>query len=252
MRRRFAVGYGGQTTMNSTRTDSVNTGSRPQMVARRLLAAIQRGTFKAGAPMPSERVLAERWGFSRPAIREGISMLVAKGTLTRRQGVGTFLNDASEQRSVEIWADMALQHPDLQGDLIEFRHMLECRAAELAAQRHDAQDRVRLEQTAAAVDQAWKTGGRKEQLLTDVAFHHAIAEATHNPVFSYLMSSLHTLLLSHMQLTAAGTQIKTREAEQVRHQHQMLLKAILSRNPKAASTAAAGHLDYVRVHLNHL
>lgn len=222
------------------------------MVAQRLLRAIQSGSFKAGAPLPSERVLAERWGLSRPAIREGISMLVAKGMLTRRQGLGTFLNDVAEQRSVEIWADMALQHPHLQGDLLEFRRMLECRAAELAAQRHDADDRNRLEQTAAAVDRAWSTSDRKEQLLTDVAFHHAIAEATHNPVFAYLMSSLHALLLSHMQLTAAGTQIKTREAEQVRLQHRNLLKAILARNAKAASVAAAEHLDYVRVHLNHL
>ena len=238
--------------MGCYRMDSSKTGSRPQIVAQRLLRAIQRGSIKTGAPLPSERVLAERWGLSRPAIREGISMLVAKGMLTRRQGIGTFLNDVAEQRSVEIWADMALQHPNLQGDLLEFRRMLECRAAELAAQRHDAEDRARLEQTAAAVDRAWRTSDRKEQLLTDLAFHHAIAEATHNPVFSYLMNSLHALLLNHMQLTAAGTQIRTREAEHVRQQHQALLKAILSRKKMDASTAAAEHLDYVRVNLNHL
>lgn len=221
-------------------------------MARRLERAIQRGEFSAGQRMPSERQLAERWGVSRPVVREGIAMLVAKGVLSRRHGSGTYVNDADSHLSVEVWRDLAKRDDTLQADLIEFRHMLERRAAELAALRHDAGDRERLKATAAAVDDAWAGTDRSRQLLTDAAFHHAIADATHNPVFAYLMRSLHQLLLEHMRLTHAGTRVQSGVTKDVQQQHRRLLDAILSGDPAAAGAAASDHLDYVQVRLNHL
>ncbi|HVT35727.1 MAG TPA: FCD domain-containing protein [Nevskiaceae bacterium] len=125
-------------------------------------------------------------------------------------------------------------------------------SAALAAARHDAKDRARLEQTAAAVEQAWRSDDRRVQLTTDLAFHHAIAEATHNPVFSYLMGSLHRLLLDHMQLSQAGTEPKSGITDQVRAQHRELLRMILARDGKGATRAASRHIEFVRVRLNHL
>lgn len=224
----------------------------PEAVARKLERAIQAGEFKAGERVPSERTLAERWTLSRPIVREGIAMLVAKGVLTRRHGSGTFVNAAAEQIGIEVWRDMVSRHDNLQADLIEFRHMLERRAAELAALRHTASDRQKLEAAAAAVDEAWADTDRSRQLLTDAAFHHAIADATHNPVFVYLMRSLHQILLEHMRLTHAGTRLRSEVTAEVQAQHRSLLKAILSGDPDAAADAASEHLDYVQVRLNHL
>ncbi len=65
----------------------------PQTVANRLERAINKGEISPGEAIPSERVLTERWKVSRPLVREGISMLVAKGVLTRKHGIGTFVND---------------------------------------------------------------------------------------------------------------------------------------------------------------
>lgn len=229
-----------------------NAARRPETVARRLERAIARGELAPGQRLPSERTLAQRWKMSRPLVREGIAMLVAKGLLSRRQGAGTFLNDAADQVGVEVWADMARRHPHLQGDLLEFRHMLECRAAELAAERHTAADRQRLELAAAAADRAWAQDDRAAQRQADLALHLTIAESTHNPVFTYLMHSLHKLLLDHMQLSQAGTAPRTAPAEDVRRQHRKLVRAILARDAAAAAHAAGTHLEYVRVHLNHL
>jgi GntR family transcriptional repressor for pyruvate dehydrogenase complex len=224
----------------------------PEAVARRLERAIQRGEFASGTRMPSERALAARWSMSRPIVREGIAMLVAKGVLSRRHGSGTYVNDAEAHMSVEVWRDLALRHDNLQADLIEFRHMLERRAAELAAVRHDASDRRRLEAAGAAVDAAWESTDRQQQLLSDAAFHHAIADATHNPVFAYLMRSLHQILLEHMRLTHAGSRLQSAITRDVQQQHRRLLQAILAGEPEAAADAASDHLDYVQVRLNHL
>ncbi|HEY1077548.1 MAG TPA: FadR/GntR family transcriptional regulator [Fontimonas sp.] len=223
-----------------------------EAVARRLERAIQRGDFGPGQRLPSERDLAERWQVSRAIVREGLAMLVAKGTLTRRHGSGTYVTEADSRRGVEIWRDMAMRHENLQGDLLEFRHMIERRAAELAAQRHDAHDRSQLEAAGESVERAWSGADRKEQLRADAAFHHAIAEATHNPVFAYLMQSLHQLLLEHMQLTHAGTALQSTVTREVQLQHRALLQAILARDAVAAAQAASDHLDYVQVKLNHL
>lgn len=228
------------------------TNRGPEAVARRLERAIQFGEFAPGTRLPSERDLAARWSISRPIIREGIAMLVAKGLLCRRHGSGSYVNDADAHRSDAAWRDLALRHDELQADLIEFRHMLERRAAELAAMRHDARDRERLAAAGAAVDAAWDGTDRQRQLLTDAAFHHAIADATHNPVFASLMRSLHRILIEHMRLTHAGSRLQSAVTREVQRQHRTLLAAILSGDPAAAAAAASDHLDYVQVRLNHL
>jgi DNA-binding FadR family transcriptional regulator len=130
--------------------------------------------------------------------------------------------------------------------------MLECRAAELAAERHEPADRKRLESAETAVDLAFRGGDRRQQMRADIAFHHAIADATHNPVFSYLMISLQRLLHDHMQLTLAGTDPQSEIFKLVRAQHRSLLNAILARDTVAARKAAAEHIDFVRVKMNHL
>lgn len=221
-------------------------------VAVRLERAIQSGKFKAGERVPSERDLAARWKLSRTVVREGLAMLVSRGTLSRKHGSGTYVNAPELQRGMEVWREMASRHEDIQADLIEFRQMLECRSAELAAKRHDAADRRRLELAGAEVEAAWSGVDREQQLRTDAALHHAIADATHNPVFAVLMRSLHQVLLEHMHVTHAGTQLQSEVTRDVQAQHRNLVSAILARDPVAARAAAATHLQYVRVRLNFL
>ncbi len=202
--------------------------------------------------LPPERTLAERYKVSRGTIREAIGKLVARGLLSRRQGAGTFIHDDTDRRTAEIWSDMVERHPRLQESLIEFRTMMECRSAELAATRHGAADRRRLQQAARGVDAAYAGCDRHAQVEADVALHRAIADAAHNPVFSYLMGSLLKLLHDHIQLSIAGLQPDTEPSRQLRAQHQALIDAILSRDAAAAGRAAGRHMDYVRVQLNDL
>lgn len=202
--------------------------------------------------LPPERQLAQRYRVSRGTVREAIGTLVARGLLTRRQGSGTFINDDTDRRTAEIWSDMVARHPRLQENLIEFRTMLECRTAELAAARHTATDRRRLLQAAKVVDAAYGGSDRRAQIEADVAYHRAIADAAHNPVFSYLMASLLKLLHEHVQLSIAGLQPQSEPARQLRGQHQALIEAILARDPAAAAREAGRHMDYVRVQLNDL
>lgn len=232
--------------------DAFQTTRRADGVAQYLERAILNRQFKPDERLPSERELAQRWGVSRPTVREGIGLLVARGLLVRRQGDGTYVNDRADQHMADIWADMARRHPHLQGDLIEFRHMLERRTAELAAERYDDNDRKQLEAACAELDQAYQSDDRKWQVRADLAFHRSVADATHNPVFSYLMSSLLELLQDHVLLSIAGMAPDSNTARQLRSQHRVMLAAILSGDSALAGKAASQHIEFVRIRLNDL
>lgn len=223
---------------------------RADGVAQHLERAILEGRFRPDERLPSERDLATRWGVSRPTVREGIGLLVAKGLLVRRQGDGTYVNNRTDQKMAEIWEDMARRHPDIQGDLIEFRQMLECKTAELAAERFDDHDREAMEKAWAEVDAAYEMDDRHRQIRADLAFHRSIADAAHNPVFSYLLVSLIKLLGEHVKVSIAGLAPDSATARQLRLQHRAMLDAILAGDAAQAARAAGSHMEFVRTRLN--
>lgn len=64
-----------------------------QEVQSMLLDRISAGEYdELGRRLPSEIELSEKFGVSRPTIREAIARLVEDGILNRRHGVGTFIS----------------------------------------------------------------------------------------------------------------------------------------------------------------
>jgi GntR family transcriptional regulator len=73
--------------MNPTRPSLV------QEIHSSLLEHIASGKYEdLGGRLPSELELCSEFGVSRPTVREAITRLVEDGVLTRRHGVGTFIN----------------------------------------------------------------------------------------------------------------------------------------------------------------
>ncbi|MDZ7801396.1 MAG: phosphonate metabolism transcriptional regulator PhnF [Trueperaceae bacterium] len=60
-------------------------------VVREIRRRIRTGAWAPGARLPSERELAEEFGISRMTLRQALARLVQDGTLTVRQGAGTFV-----------------------------------------------------------------------------------------------------------------------------------------------------------------
>jgi DNA-binding LacI/PurR family transcriptional regulator len=61
-----------------------------------LLERIRAGEWSAGAPIPSENELCERFHVSRITVKQALDALVEKGTVYRIQGKGTFISATSE------------------------------------------------------------------------------------------------------------------------------------------------------------
>ena len=54
---------------------------------------IKEGKLKRGDKLPSENVLAEEFGTSRPSVREALSALEILGMIESRGGRGNFISD---------------------------------------------------------------------------------------------------------------------------------------------------------------
>lgn len=71
-------------------------------VAERFEALIANGTLPSGARLENEIAMGERFGLSRPTMRRAIQVLVDKGLLVRRRGVGTQIVHGSITRRTEL------------------------------------------------------------------------------------------------------------------------------------------------------
>lgn len=215
------------------------------VVAHQLENRILEGSLAPGDRLPPERELAVDLGVSRPSLREAIQKLVSKGLLTSRQGGGTFVTDRLSESFVEPWQRLAENHPQIQDDLLEFRHMLEARAAALAAQRATEADVQRLDGAYHKLEAAFASDDPEETTTADVAFHQAIAEASHNLIFGHLMASLFRLLQDNIQGNLAHLRAKPESYGRLAAQHRAIWQAIRQGDAAAAEAAAREHIGFV-------
>lgn len=214
-------------------------------VAAELETRILEGALKPGDRLAAERELSAELGVSRPSLREAINKLVVKGLLTTRHGGGTYVTDRLNAPFVDPWQDMLRGHPNLQSDLLEFRHMLEGEAASLAAERATDADVERLDAAYAAMCAAYETDDIAASVQADVAFHQSIAEASHNVLIGHLTASLLRLINSHVASNLEYLHQRPRHWNQLGSQHEAIWKAVREHQPEAAARAARAHIEFV-------
>ncbi|WP_342113947.1 FCD domain-containing protein [Pseudoduganella sp. OTU4001] len=216
------------------------------VVATELETRILEGSLKPGDRLPAERELAVELGVSRPSLRGALQALVAKGLLVTRHGGGTFVTDSMQAAFTDPWQQMLKDHPDIHGDMLEFRHMLEGQAAQLAAERGTVEDFERIRSCYEALEQAYEARDLERCIVTDVEFHQAIAEASHNVMIGHLSSSLHKVMEGHVQSNLEYLNARPELWAQLREQHRAIWEAVRERRMDRAGSAAHHHLDFVQ------
>ena len=94
-------------------------------IVAELESMILEGSLQPGQKLPPERELAIQFQVSRPSLREAIQRLEARGLLYRRQGGGTYVQNALSKGIADPLFELLSTHPEAQYDLLEFRHALE-------------------------------------------------------------------------------------------------------------------------------
>jgi GntR family transcriptional regulator, transcriptional repressor for pyruvate dehydrogenase complex len=144
---------------------------------------------------------------------------------------------------------MLREHPSVREDLLEFRHLLEAKAAECAALRATDVDRARIFHCLEQLEETFLGDDLDQQVERDLAFHQAIAEASHNAIIGHLTASLHKLTRDHIKKNLSELMRLPDARELLRQQHRRVWAGIERCNAEQARTAAADHIDYVRERL---
>ena len=203
---------------------------------------VAQGTWPPGQPLPSEHELSSLLGVSRPVVRECVRVLASRGMLVTLRGKGTFAcppaawNIAEPLRYV-VRADTAQLL-----NWSEVRAALEAAAARLAALRRKTSDLTEIDRCFARITAA-KTP--EEYLEADIAFHMAIATASHNPQFGRLLGPLLRPLREQLSASAA----KGRFRELATREHFRIAAAVRSQDAAGAAELAAAHIMRVRAEI---
>ena len=145
---------------------------------------INSGVLKPGDRLPAERKLAFEFGFGRTQIREALNKLEFYGIIKTLPQSGSVINGLDINTLDGLISDVLnLQSYDF-FSLVETRVVLEVNAIRLCAERRTEQDIQKLEKAFENYIQYYDTDDRVSH---DFAFHRAIAEASHNPVFKAML-----------------------------------------------------------------
>ena len=203
------------------------------------------GVLKPGDRLPAERDLAQQLDVSRASLREALGVLQARGLLQARRGGGTYVRDVAADTVTEPLVHLLKKRPDAVGDFLEVRSVLEEMAAQFAAKRANDVDREIIALRFRALETTYDTPKLTGNSDADLAFHMAIADASHNVALVHVMRGLFNLLhvtiadnLDRIFAEAGGMEV-------IRRQHRELYDAVMAGDADAARRKARTHLDFV-------
>lgn len=223
-------------------TPGIRPSSYADQVYGHILQDILKGTFIPGSRLPSEGDLCERFGVSRPVVRDALARLRLDGLVEARRGSGTYVL-STPSRNLPDLADLTDISRFLRYQ--ELRLCVEGAAAALAAERRT--DKA-LSEIIEAHEQFSSQVGRGLFLPeSDRRFHLSIAEATGNEFFSLALEgpdvSLSGFMNVSLSLTRSGSPAR---AKKVIGEHADIVEAIRNRDPVWARVAMEGHILQAR------
>lgn len=215
--------------------------SRTSDLVRMLSEDIRAGRIKPGEKLPTEQEIVKLTGVSRTVVREAVAALRAEGLVVTRQGVGAFVTAAPGQGMFRI-ASEDVESIERVLQILELRVGLEVEAAGLAARRADP---VTIAAIAEAHEEYERGAAIGEIVIgADYGFHKAICDATGNPYFPRILSSLGQILIPRQAMPSALPSIDERTAylTGISTEHGTIFDAIRKHDEEGARRAMRHHL----------
>lgn len=215
-------------------------GSLVQRAVQSVTDYIRDHALRVGDTLPGEAYFATSLGVSRPVMREAFGAMAALRLIDVGNGrkprvaaldgavMASSLGHAMDTAQItvaEVW---------------DVRRTVELRTVALAAASRTDAEAARIVTLAEAMADARHEPSQMAR--HDIAFHEAIARASHNALFLQIVSSFGPLME-----TAVPTAWATRSTESDRlatiDRHRAVAAAIRDRNPAAAVAAMDDHFD---------
>lgn len=208
-----------------------------RQIADQILALSAADGLAAGDRLPAERDLADRFGVSRPSLREALIALEVEGHVEIRMGSGIYLSALPGHHGPAIAAAVDDESPF---EILQARAVIESAIAEECARLADAAVIARLDQL---LDQmAGALDDRATSIRLDGEFHVSIAAGSGNAMLRGLTADIYRKRLSPFFTRLAG-HFEGRETwRQALAEHGAIRDAITARDPAAAREAMRHHL----------
>ncbi|RTE65935.1 FadR family transcriptional regulator [Amphritea opalescens] len=219
--------------------------SLSSQIAQQIRQAIMDGSLKADDRLPTEGELALRYEVSRPTIREALKRLAAQNLIRSRRGPtgGTFINrpstaDLSDALSSATTLLVGMDAFSLE-DINQTRLLLETNCLQLAATQITT---AQLDELAQELSKQQNDQLTPEQFCaSDVRFHRLIAEASGNPLLSFIMVSI----IEALQPISNMITFRFRERSVMADQHLRILQALKQHDAEQACAVLAEQVNYL-------
>lgn len=164
-------------------------GDKPRrpyrVIADQILDLVAENGLAPGDRLPAERELAERFGVSRPSLREALIALEVEGRLDIRMGSGIYVGAPARAAAIEGESPF---------EVLQARAIVESAIAEEAARRCDPAAVAAMDRILARMAEAM--GDPARSLDLDGAFHIAVAMGTGNGLLADMTADIYRLRLS--------------------------------------------------------
>lgn len=184
------------------------------------------GHLAPGAKL-NERELCERFGVSRPTVREAMRQLEAEGFITLEAHKGAAVSQMSYERAVHLF---------------ELRTSLEALACELCAQRATVEAKRQIGAAVEAVAQAMQGDDLESVIASKDAFYAALLNGAGNPDLTAMLQLLHVRISILRRYSLSSADRNPRSLEEIR----AIQRAIVSGDPEKAGMAARYHVSQAR------
>ena len=204
-------------------------------VSERIMEMIRSEEYPAGARLPSEQQLAQRFEVSRNTVRGAIRSLTIFGLLRSINGSGTFV---SERANVILEAQALasiMAHPDALLELVQARCVLEPQLAAMAAR---AASREEIDRLFEIVERMRGVEDHTAQINIGFSFHLELARMAHNRVLLGFYTSSAKQLRDMRLLGFPVPHDYARSTED----HLRIAEAIASRDPDLSQFQMRHHI----------
>lgn len=203
-------------------------------------------SLKKGDRIEPDRVLAEKLGIGRSAVREALKVLNVLGMIDIQPGRGMFISN-NETNFFIIPLSWSLFLSGNQVDsIIEVRHLLEVKAAELAAGSEDREGLNHLNEVTHRMHLSYVNKDYKAFLRDDLEFHITIAQCCGNQVIYSMLQTISNL----MKYVSGTGMVEESQLRDIYEEHQKIFGYIIARDAKAAAAAMEEHLEKSNLRYN--
>lgn len=223
-----------------------------ELVASRLRKSIIDGDLLEGDALPSEAVLMEQFGVSRPTLREAYRVLESEALITVRRGAhGGARVHVPDSDVVARYAALVLEYRSATlRDVYAVRAVLEPASVAMAAERRPP---ANLEKLWASIEEAERSADDPLRFIElQTQFHKLLIEASGNQTMILMYEMLQRIIeqsnIVHVQHDA-GSPANIRANRKGFRAHRRTVELIEQHDAEGAARLWRKHLDEAELYL---